>query len=235
MKNAAGCLVLLLALSACGNGGSTPDAGESAPASSGPSALGACTPGDAAITKARTLLTLDLDGDGVAEGVRLSAGAPCPGVVYAETRSGTVLGEFDPMILSGEVRAVGLPEEPAQLLAATETHPRGGFQVHLIGLRGTRIVELLHDGAPLVPFVATDVPGPGTSTRCHSPGTFVVRTATPAGQGERVVVRDQRYRIDDGAVTAGEPRVLAKGLSYGEVARRFPDVAGNRMLQGCVS
>ena len=104
------CLLAALVLAGCGNessasqGSSSGTASSNAPepASNAPSSsasagaapatastIGACAPDAPGVTKATALTTVDLDGDGTPEQVRLTApDGSCPGVVFAKVGSG---------------------------------------------------------------------------------------------------------------------------------------------------
>lgn len=224
----------LVGATACGSGTAEPGSPSAATSSASalpPASLGGCVPDDPAITDAREVVDLDLDGDGEAEALRASTGEPCPDIVYAETGEGLVAGELSQGL--ADVRVLTVPALDAQLFTTRETHPRGGFQVRVHALRGSEIVELVDEGASLVPFVATDVTGVGASARCAPDATLVVSTVRPAGAGEAADVVERRYRVEDGAVTASEPVTVAEGLTQAELTESFPDLARHSMFANC--
>lgn len=194
--------------------------------------LGACESGDEAITGGTDLAEVDLDGDGTPDKLRASAGEPCPDVVFAETGVGLVAGEVPGEQRAEDIRVLTVPGLAPQLFSTLETSPRGGFQVRVYALDGSTIMELQHEGASVVPFVATDVTGLGTSARCDADATIVIRSTHPDATG-KVTVTDQPYAIAGASVTAAEPVTLAEGLTEQQVATRFPDVAGNEMFTNC--
>ena len=102
------------------------------------------------------------------------------------------------------VRAERLHGSGAALLVTTSRSvARGGVQPHLFvtGGQGGDLVEVVKDGRPLLPFVATDGGGQPTTATCEPDGQVALWTATPAQPPGIVLAWDVRkttYRITGG-------------------------------------
>ncbi|RYE81357.1 MAG: hypothetical protein EOO74_00705 [Myxococcales bacterium] len=210
-----------LVLAACGDGAGDTRTEEV------PAAGNACADG------ARALTTLDLDGDGTEEELKLGVGASCAGVLLAQVGEGHVSGQVSTTALVPPVRVLRLTGASADLFTTRETHPRGGFQMHVFGLQGSAITELMVDGAPLVPFVATDTSGPGTSARCTPGQGIEVLSAVPESMGNRLDVTSRVFTITEGKVAAAAPRTVAEQVQPAEAMKKFPGLRTHAMFANC--
>jgi hypothetical protein len=136
---------------------------------------------------------------------------PCAGGLVARTDGGVEglraagLG-LDPR----SAKVVALEEGSELLLVDGGTHPRGGYQPHVFSLSGG-LHEVLVDGNPLLPFVATDGGGTPATATCSDHGGVDVLTATtsePPGVVLAWDVQRTSYRFEDGqAVRTGTKQV----------------------------
>jgi len=130
------------------------------------------------------------------------------------------------------VGTYSLPSGP-DLLVSRQRHPRGGTQLHLY-LEQTGRELTTADGGTLVPFVATDTPATLHVATACAPRALIVRTATVSGGARaRWTVREARYRVTNGAVTAAGTQVLAQELSARMLAQHYPDIVHGSLLVGC--
>jgi hypothetical protein len=231
--------LLALLAAGCGNdgggAGGTAGGGSSRPDVS--QQVGACATDSPGVTGATTLTRADLDGDGTPEDVRLtSPQGDCPGVVFAKVGSGYLSAQVPtdgPPVTKAE--AVAVPGVEGQLLATTQTHPRGGFQLRLFSAAGGRLTELEDGGSSLVPFVATDVQEHPLSLSCVR-GALVKTEAVahePAGVMPAWDIRQTTYTFGTGGVTAGAPKEVADNVLPAQLDARYADLAGHTMFRGC--
>lgn len=136
---------------------------------------------------------------------------PCAGGLVARTDNGVQgLPAAGLGLDAGSAKVVLLADDSQLLLVDGGTHPRGGFQPHVFALAGG-LHEVLVDGNPLLPFVATDGGGTPATATCSGHGGVDVLTATTSAPPGVVLAWDvQRtsYRVEDGrAVRTGTKQV----------------------------
>jgi hypothetical protein len=140
---------------------------------------------------------------------------PCAGGLVARTAAGVTGVDVEGLDLeAGTAKVVDLSgrTDPRDLLLVNGgTHPRGGFQPHLFVL-GDGLHEVMEDGNPLLPFVATDGGGTPMTATCAHDGKVAVLTATtsePPGVILAWDVQRTTYRINAGgeAVLVGTKQV----------------------------
>jgi hypothetical protein len=135
--------------------------------------------------------------------VKLVGGdGPCAGLV----------ARYDTGIEGHGVEALDLDRDSASVVTLdggqallrvdSAGHPRGGYQPHLFAVVAG-MAEVTADGAPLLPFVATDGGAAPTTARCGGPGTIEVltaRTSKPLGVVLAWDVWRTTYEVDGAKV-----------------------------------
>src|SRR6476469_2850604 len=173
-------VAVLVVLAGCGNerAGST-DKTRQGSTSAPTTQVGGCAADSPQVTKARTLATAYLDGDGTVESVKLTGpGGECGSTLFAKLGTGFVavaVGAADPPV--GSAFAVDLKGHDGQLLVTRADHPRGGYQLRVYAAGDGRLVELLVD-LFLMDTVATDVQEHPWSIDCSTDG-LVFTQAVP--------------------------------------------------------
>lgn len=172
------------------------------------------------------LAQVDLSGSGTSTPVRITAAdaKDCPNTLVA----GDNTFALDKVDLTS-VEAITLDGHKGQFLVGKQTHPRGGYQMHIYGLVGGQLTELADNGTLPVPFIATDTPGDYASVTCDQ-GSFVVVRAVRTGKGNTDV---EQRRYDATGAQAGPIFSLGTNLSPGELAKRFPDLVHRQMFANC--
>lgn len=221
----------------CGSSG-----GDHAPSgthTAGATIVGGC-PAAGALRAARVLARADLDGDGHADTVALTGRrARCADVLVAK------VGDHYASLALGRVRLstaapvlVQVPGRRGLLVAPRESHPRGGFQLHLYGYADGRLAELRdRQGNPVVPFVATDT-GPAPVSADCGPRSIVVEQAVahrPPGIAFAWDVRRTTYTVS-GARVAGQRSVeIADNVLPQQLKSRFPDLVHHVFFRDCAA
>src|SRR5690349_18890479 len=162
----------VLVLAGCGSAeqGSGDDGKEAT--TPGVAMVGGCAADAPEVQQAKPVGTADLDGDGTADQVKLTAaGGSCGNLLFAKVGTGyvaTPLPADDPPV--GSVFAIAPTWSEGQLLVTRADHPRGGYQLRVYAADGESLTELTVDDQPLVPFVATDVQEHPFSIDCSDDG-----------------------------------------------------------------
>ena len=136
---------------------------------------------------------------------------PCAGGLVARTGAGVEGVDVSGLDLeAGTAAVVTLGGGRELLLVHGGVHPRGGFQPHLFGTTGG-LQEVLVDGNPLLPFVATDGGGAPTTATCGADDKVSLLAATtsePPGVVLAWDVQRTTYRIEGSeAVLVGTRQV----------------------------
>jgi hypothetical protein len=124
---------------------------------------------------------------------------PCAGGLVA--RYGTGVAGLDVSGLDldpASAEIVTLTDGQKLLRVDSAGHPRGGFQPHLFAV-AAGMAEVGVDGAPLLPFVATDGGAAPTAARCGPGGTVeLLRAATSEPPGVVLAwdVHRTTYEVD---------------------------------------
>jgi hypothetical protein len=146
------------------------------------------------------------DGSKTEAEVRLvgAGDGPCAGGLVARVGSGvTGLDVAGLDLQAGSARVVTLGGGEALLLVHGGSHPRGGFQPHVFSLAGG-LHEVLVDGNPLLPFVATDGGGSPVTATCrgdHGVDVLTATTSEPPGVVLAWDVQRTSYDVRDGEAT----------------------------------
>jgi hypothetical protein len=213
--------LLALVLGGCGAGDSRSEPGE-------PAQWGDCTLD--ALGRAGGQEVATLSGAGTTEvTVRLvpPGNGPCAGGLVARSAGG--VEGLDAAGLGLDARSgkvVALEEGSELLLLDGGAHPRGGFQPHVFGLAGG-LHEVLVDGNPLLPFVATDGGGTPVTATCSDHGGVDVLTATTSEPPGIVLAWDvQRtsYRFEDGRAVRTGTKQIRDHTADPVLRREMPDL-----------
>lgn len=223
----------LLVLTGCGTtAASTP------PAQVTSNRVASCPASSTPVRQARSLGSADLDGHGSAEVRVTGSGSGCENTLFAKLRDRYVWLRLRSVHLEPVgARTITVPGRPGQMLVARTVSPRGGYQVHLYGVSGGRLGELLTDGHPLVPFVATDTTSAPIRTTCGKLG-LQITTGTlhqgPGKQPEWTLVRtDYSVRGNDAAVSGRH--VLHNRVPDAQLKAAYPPNVGDAMFARCSS
>lgn len=189
LSGCAGAALLVVGLTACGDQSAGPSAAE---------AWGDCD--SAAFERADgQVARLDLEDENGPVVVKLVTGdGPCGGGLVAGLDAGVAGHDVSGLDLDPTTAEVVTLDGGATLLRIDgEGHPRGGFQLHLFAV-ADGVAEVRVDGAPLVPFVATDGGAAPAAVRCGPDGTVQLLRATtskPPGVVLAWDVHRTTYRI----------------------------------------
>jgi hypothetical protein len=225
---------LAAGLAACGDNGEP--SGTQGPAT----IAGGCATDSAVVRSARVLSRADLDGDGHADTVSLTAArGQCGNTLVAH-----VGGRFASLPLRSarltptSVTLVKVPGRRGLLVAARESHPRGGFQLHLFAYAGHHLAELTTpSGAPIVPFVSSDTDPTPLSTSCGR-GTVVVDQGVPhepPGIAFAWDIHRTVYTVSGARVSGARGRELAASVLPALLPKRFPDLAHHVFFRDCAA
>jgi hypothetical protein len=224
-------------LAGCGSADDQGSGDKSPKDASGASAtVGRCAATAPAVQVARTIATVDLDGDGTGEAVRLTAATgDCPNTVFAKLGSGFVTASANdgPPAVSGF--GVQIPGRTGQLLVTKSDHPRGGYQLRVYAAGTSGLTELQSDGHPLVPFVATDVQEHPLSIDCGEGGLVLTEAVPhePAGVAAAWDVKRTTYAVNGSSVQAGPTQEVADNVLPSELAATYPDLPKYAAFTSC--
>ena len=231
-------VAVLLVLVGCGSAesgsGDDADGGATSP---GTAMVGGCAEDAPEVEQATVLTEADLDGDGSAEQVKLTAaGGECGNLLFAQLGEGYVATKApaDEPPVTGAF-AIAPPGQEGQLLVTRADHPRGGYQLHVYAADGEDLTELTVDDQPLVPFVATDVQEHPFSIDCSDDG-FVFTDAVahePVGIVATWDVQETTYAVDGTSVTAGAPKEIADNVMSDQLGASYPELARHAAFASC--
>ena len=228
----------LLLLAGCGSAEEgSGDAKSGSDQESGASTVGGCAADSAQVTNAKTVATVDLDGDGTPETVKVTAaGGECTSTLFAKLGEGyvaTAIAADQPPISSAF--AVDLSGHEGQLLVTMANHPRGGYQLRVYAAGADKLVELQADGQPLVPFVATDVQEHPWSIDCSSDGLVFTEAVAhePVGIAPAWDIKRTTYAVDGTRVTAGTTEEVADNVLPKQLAPTYPDLVKHTAFASC--
>ncbi len=232
------CLAAALTLSACGSAPATKgESSDRAGAATPSSGVGDCPDGSPAISEARSLARVDLDGDGTPDEVKLTAlGGDCPNTIFAQVGEGYLSGQLPadgPPVRSA--MAVTLAGGKPALLATRQEHPRGGYQIRLFASTDSGLTEVTLEDHALIPFVATDVQEHPLSVDCANGGLTVTEAVAhqPVGVIFAWDIRRTPYAVDGGAVTKGSTEEIADNVLPDQLEKQYPQLVEHTMFQSC--
>jgi hypothetical protein len=180
----------------------------------------------------------DLDGDGAAEPVSFSPpSGECPGTLTSpslEPDAGPIL-DWDPQPTPRDASVVRIPGRSGDLVVLLEQHARGGFQVHLFGYAGGTLEELLVDGTPIFPFVATDVPSTPLGATCTADGFEVTeaRAHQPVGVVPAWDVDRTSYSVDGNTITEGATTEIADNVLDEQLRTQYRSLVQHSLFENC--
>ncbi|MCW2762269.1 MAG: hypothetical protein JWR85_2470 [Marmoricola sp.] len=233
----AAALVALL-LAGCGSGepasAGDKDAGKAEP---GSAKVGPCPIDSPAVTSARTIATVDLDGDGQGDPVRLTRpDGDCASLLFAQVGDGFVEAQLpvgEPPLSTAF--GVQVPGREGQLLVTRQDHPRGGFQLRVYAAGADDLAELKVDGHTLVPFVALDVQEHPLSVDCTAGGVVITEAVAhePAGVMFAWDIKRTSYAVDGSQVTPGASQEIADNVLQNQLAKTYPDLVKHTAFKSC--
>ena len=201
------------------------------------SKVGECPVDSPALVSARIIATVDLDGDGQGDSVRLTAAdGDCPNLLFAQQHKSYVAARLpvgEPPLTTGF--AVYVPGRTGALLVTRQDHPRGGFQLRLYAAGEGRLAELKVGSRSLVPFVALDVQEHPLSIDCTD-GGVVLTEAVPQetrGAGFAWDIKRTSYAVDGTEVTAGETQEIADNVPPGQLDAKYEDLVQHTAFKSC--
>jgi hypothetical protein len=231
-------VLALVLLAGCGSA-DTSSSGEldTGKARSGTAKVGECPVDSPAVVNARTIATLDLDGDAKRDAVKLTAmDADCPNVLFARLGDGYVVGQLpvgEPPLTSAF--GADVPGHDGELLVTRQDHPRGGFQLREYAAGDGELVELKIDGHPLVPFIALDVQEHPLSVDCADGGVVITEGVPhdPPGVMFAWDIRRTSYAVQDSEVTPGETQEIADNVLPDQLETKYPDLVKHTAFTSC--
>jgi hypothetical protein len=220
-------LVAGLLVSGCGSNGSDE------PVGTAPSAACPSVRDDAVV-----VLRADLDGDGVREPVEFLPGtahcAPLLSATVAGHTSSTPLDDDLP-VRAEQSFAISVPGRTGEVAVVRQEHPRGGFQVVLLGWSSAGVSTLGVDDRPIVPFVATDTEPSPLTARCVQNGieVDVARRHEPIGVVPAWDVDRTSYTLNGTSTTAGPTQEIADNVLEKELRTKYADLVDHRLFTNC--
>ena len=231
-------LASCLVLAGCGSGVEQPNADDTASAT--PEAVakvGRCPADSPALVSARTLARADLDGDGRAEAVKLTApDGDCPNLMFVELGERYLAAQLPvgaPVVARGY--AVAVPGREGDLVVTRQDHPRGGFQLRLFAAGAEDLTELKDGKGPLVPFVALDVDEHPFSIDCTDGGVVLTEAVPhePPGVIFAWDVKRTTYALDGTDVEAGTSEEIADNVLPRQLESDHPELVEHRAFESC--
>jgi len=236
-RSALPCAVLLL-VAACGSEAPASDNGAAEKTEGAAAMIGRCPADAPAVKAAPTIATVDLDGDGKGEAIKLTkSGGRCATLLFAKLGDryvGMQLQQDQPPVSAAY--GVNVPGHQGALLVTREDHPRGGFQLRLYAeSNDEKLTELEVDGRSLVPFVVLDVQEHPLSVDCTKGG--VVVTEAVAHEPHGVVfawdIKRTSYAVDGSDVTPGATKEIADNVFPGRLAAKYPQLVKHSAFASC--
>jgi hypothetical protein len=227
----------LLLLAGCGS--AAPSTGDSSAGTSGSSVakVGQCPADSPAVSSARTIASLDLDGDGQGDEVKLTnADGDCPDLLFVKHGDAFVSAQLpvgEPPLSTAY--GVNVPGRNGELLVTRQDHPRGGFQLRVYAAGPDDLAELKVNGHSLVPFIALDVQEHPLSVDCTSGGVVVVEAVAhqPSGVAFAWDIKQTSYSLDGTAVTAGPTKEIADNVLPAQLDAKYPDLVKHTAFKSC--
>jgi hypothetical protein len=228
----------LLLVAACGSQAPASDKAAAEKTEGAAAMIGRCPADAPAVKAAPTIATVDLDGDGQGEAIKLTkSGGRCASLLFAKLGDryvGTQVQQDQPPVSAAY--GVDVPGHQGALLVTREDHPRGGFQLRLYAAgNDEKLTELEVDGRSLVPFVVLDVQEHPLSVDCTNGG--VVVTEAVAHEPHGVVfawdIKRTSYAVDGSDVTAGATKEIGDNVLPGQLAAKYPELVKHSAFASC--
>ena len=231
-------LASCLLLAGCGSA-STGEAGQgkASAGNGGAPTVGRCPADAPAVVSARTVTRADLDGDGRAEAVKLTAAdGDCPNLLFARLGGHYVSAQLPvgaPVV--SRAFAVEVPGREGALVVTRQDHPRGGFQLRLFGAGSQGLTELRNGEDPLVPFAALDVQEHPLSIDCTDGGVVLTEAVAhePPGAVFAWDIKRTTYAVDGTEVSGGSPQELADNVLPRQLDSKYPELVEHRAFESC--
>lgn len=229
--------LFLAALPLAGGCGSAEPSSAEQTTEAAPATVGSCPADSPAVGAAKTVASLDLDGSGGPEPVRLTAaGSDCPNVLFAEVGDRYFAAPFpgDQPPLS-RAFGVALPGHQGELLVTRQDHPRGGFQLRVFAAAADRLAELRVKDRSLVPFVALDVEEHPWSIDCRDGGLVLTEAVThePAGVVFAWDIKRTTYSLEGAEVTAGPTEEIADNVLPEQLSTKYAELVRHAAFPTC--
>lgn len=227
-------VLMPLVLAGCGSP-QAPASPQQGTARSATPTVGRCPVESTPVVDAKTVATVDLDGNGSLDPIRLtSSTSPCPDQLFAQlgdtyasvhVQAGSRLAAY----------GVELPSHEGALLAVRSDHPRGGFQLGLYAADHGALVELEVDGRSLLPFIALDVLEHPLSVDCEAGGVVVTEAVAhqPSGAVHAWDVKRTSYAVDGTRVTKGASSSVAENVRPDQLEAKYPELVQHTMFKSC--
>lgn len=214
------CLGLAGALATgCANAGPGEAPEADPPSGPTPALFGGCRADDPTVRSAEPFARADLDGDGRQDTLSITTRpeGPCGNALIAEigrTLSGLPLEDSE--IDASTVQVIDLRGTKRHLvMAQSDPHPRGGYDLRLFGADGDEVGEVVVSGRPVLGFVATDGGAAPATATCVDGGniaTVTARTHKPPGIILAWDVFRTTYQLDGTAVEGRSTEQTADGV-----------------------
>jgi hypothetical protein len=230
------CLTVLLLLAGCGSGEQKGGENGAADSSGSTPMVGKCAADAPEVQVARTLATVDLDGDGTAETVKVTgSGGECPNTVFAKVGSRSFAAPTDDGPPVTNAFGVAIPGRTGRLLVTRSDHPRGGYQLRVYAAGPAELDELQIGGNPLVPFLATDVQEHPFSIDCGDGGLIVTEAVAhePPGVAAAWDIRRTTYVFEGVRVTPGTTAEVADNVLPSQLGQKYPDLVRHTAFASC--
>jgi len=230
--------VALLLVAGCGSEGASSEETAARSTEAAAAMVGPCPADAPGVKAARTIATVDLDGDGRSDAIKLTRSAGrCANVLFAKLAGGYVGKKLEggqPPVSAAY--GVEVPGHQGALLVTREDHPRGGFQLRLYAAgEGDELTELEVDGRSLVPFVALDVQEHPLSIDCTDAGVAITEAVAHEPHGVMFAwdIRRTSYAVEGSVATAGATREIADNVHPGQLAARYPELVKYSAFASC--
>jgi hypothetical protein len=184
------------------------------------------------------LMSLDLDGHGGREDLSyVPPQAGCAEGVAAAVGDGRFFVELHSGVSGApsSAYAIHVPSRIGDIAVIRQDHPRGGFQVSLVGWVGGTLGLLESADRPLFPFVATDTSSTPLSASCTDDGfeITVAKAHQPIGVAPAWDVERTTYAVDGKAVTKGATSEVADNVLDRQLRTKYSDLVHHRLFENC--
>jgi hypothetical protein len=226
--SATAALVLAFLAAACGDDGS--------PATSR-ATTHACL-GEDTHASAQPVLDLDLDDDGSADTLSYVPGTSTCGALLVATVDGTEHGvtiEDDLPVTADGSFAISVPGRVGDVAVIRQEHPRGGFQVTLLGWASGSLSSWNADGAPIFPFIATDALSTPLTATCTDGGFAITeaRAHQPIGIAPAWDVHRTTYEVRGNRATKDAEEEVADNVLPDDLEVTYPELVEHVLFDDC--